>query len=254
MTAFLTVTENGRKRPGYTVDSDLHGEMTLKDLLDWTKSALIVTADTVLKEEQAAGFDKNPVVIVDGAKNRAVASVHPLGQITFTSKQQFGWTILLEAYEGLLERSKVLTGAYKSSHYVAWNGKQVANDLGSLKQWIEGNPEFKEGDIIRIVDIQPYARRLEMLGVRAGKTQNRRVEKKSKGAPTGRFYKKPNGAYQLTYRQVLNKYKNNVAIRFEFITGFQIGVAGVFKTGRKGQAGRTYLYPSLKFTITLGTT
>lgn len=244
----LSVFERGRRRPEYTLDSDLNGEMTLMDLLEWTKSTLIITADEVLKEEQSRGFDKKPVLIVDNTKGKSPLDVSPLGQIEFIARQQFG-PVLIEAYEGLIHRSKVLTGAYIKSHYVFHNGKQVATDLESLKTWLTVNPpDFKEKDTIRIVNIQPYARRLEMLGV----TAQRSKQSSNKIRGQGNFVRVPNGVYQLTTRAIRSKYKYNSIIKFTFLPGGSMGLSASFKKGRRGKnsAGRPYLYPSIVFTIT----
>lgn len=252
----IQVTENGRRRPEYTLDTDLDGDLTLQELLAFTKSALIITADQILKEEQDNGFDKQPVLLVDGRRSKAPSDVSPLGSIQFVARQPFG-DILLAAYQGLLDRSKVLTGKYKASHYVFQNGKQVASDLPSLQSWLAGSPEFEDRDTIRIVNIQPYGRRLELLGVSAQRSNPRTRDKGSrKKVVTGTLVKIPNGAYQLTARALISKYKQNVLIKFAFIAGNELGLSGSFHgkknskvRSRKNSAGRPYLYPSLVFTI-----
>lgn len=255
----ISVTEGGRKKPQYTLDSDLRGEITLQELLQFTKSALIVIADQALKEEQSLGFDKNPIMLVDGRKTKNIQDVSPLGKIQFISRKNIS-EIMLASYESLLELSKVKTGLYKSSHYVFFNGTQVATDLTSLEAWLKTNPQVQEKDTIRIVNIQPYGRRLELLGVTSTRQQARREDKgRRKGIKTGITIKKPNGAYQLTYRRIKSKFKSNIDIFFKFIPGSYLGLTAYnqkFRKGRKTErpgnktsAGRTYLYPSLVFKI-----
>ena len=249
----LSVTENGRNKPEYTIDSDLNGQVTLQDFLNFTKQALIITADQVLKEEQSRGFDKEPILLIDGKKGKSPLSVNPLGEIEFVARQSFG-TVLIDSYECLLKRSIVLKGTYIASHFVTYNGVQVATDLGSLQRWLTTSPPFKNGDTIRIVNIQPYARRLELLGVTAQRQQTSRRDlgkKKGSKKPLGTIIKVPNGAYQLTYRSIKAKYKQNVKIRFNFLPGSSVGLKGNFKSGRRGKnsAGRPYLYPTLVFDI-----
>lgn len=244
----MSIIEKGvaTESRGYLRDS----EMELKDLLEWTKSQLIVISDQVLREEQAKGFDKFPILLVDGRKDKNVLSVSPLGQIEFVARQQFG-DILMEAYSDLHELSKVLTGQYKASHYVFHNGAQVATDLESLKSFI-AKAQFKDNDVVRIVNIQPYARRLELLGVTSTRTQSKRDDPgRRRGKKKGVMIKVPNGTYQLTYRRIRSKYKNNVGIAFKFLPGSSLGLSGSFKSGRKGKnsAGRAYLYPTLVFTL-----
>lgn len=247
----MSVTEGGRKRPNYTLDSDINGEMTLQDLLEWTKAALIVTADSVLKDAQKNdGFPEDPVLVVDGKQGKNPKDVHPLGSIQFVAKQDFG-PILVEAYAGILKRSKIKTGRYISSHYVFHQGNQVANDEATLKAWLATNPVFRDNDTIRIVNIQPYARRLEMLGVTAQRTQNR-IAKPRPGSKkrSGTMVKMPNGAYQLTARQIKSKYKNNLGIKFTFLPGSSMGLTASFaKRPRDKGKRKTYLYPSIVFTI-----
>lgn len=245
----MSVEEKGviKESRGYLRDSAIE----LEDLLKWTKERLIVIADQALEEEQAKGFDKEPILLIDGKKNRPITSVSPLGQIEFVARMDFG-DILIEAYDGLLKRSKILTGRYIKSHYVFHNGVQVAVDAPSLTKWIESGPTFKNKDTIRIVNIQPYARRLELLGVTAQRTQNKRQDLgRSNKKKAGLIAKVPNGAYQLTVRAVKSKYKNNSSVRFTFLPGSSIGLSGVFKKGRKGKnsAGRPYLYPTIVFTV-----
>lgn len=244
----MTVQEGGLviDSHGYLRDS----EIELEDLLKWTKSQLIVIADKALREEQADGFDKEPIMLVDGRRTKNILDVSPLGQVEFVARQQFG-DILLESYNALLELSKVLTGQYKASHYVFQNGIQVATDLASLSSWVK-TATFQDKDVIRIVNIQPYARRLELLGVTSTRQQARRDDPgRRKGKKTGTLIKVPNGAYQLTYRRIRAKYKQNALIRFTFLPGSALGLSGSFKGGRRGKnsAGRPYLYPTLVFTL-----
>lgn len=245
----LSVQEGGRRRPEYSLDTDLNGEITLQDLLNFTKQALIITADQILKEEQAAGFDKEPILAVDGRVGKPVQNVSPLGQIEFTSRQNMR-DILLETYNALLYRSKVLTGQYKSSHYVFLNGTQVATDLGSLESWLNSNPKLQDKDTIRIVNIVPYARKLERFGITAQRSKIRREDSgRRRGKTTGKLVSIPNGTYFLTARAIRSKYKRNSIIRFTFIPGSSLGLSGSFKGGRKSSAGRPYLYPSIVISV-----
>lgn len=246
-TVDFEVTESGRKAPEYTLETDLNGSISLLDFLKFTKQALLSTAVEVLHDAQGDGFDRNPIVAVDGRVGKDPATVNPFGQIEFTSRVNVS-DLLVETYEALLGRSPVLTGRYKSSHYVFLNGKQVANDLSSLKSWVATNPEFSEKDLVRFVNIQPYGRKLERLGVTAQRTRSRtsRTKDKRSGQVRERF-RQPNGAYFLTARAIKAKYKRNQSIRFGFISGAQLGVSGAFKSGRPGRnsAGRPYLYPTI---------
>jgi len=251
-TVDFSVYENGRKKPEYTIDSDLNGEISLTELLEFTKSVLILTAQEVLREEQALGFEKNPVVSVDGRIGKPVINVNPFGTIEITAKASMN-EIILETYNGLISRSPVLTGRYKSSHFVFLNGTQVANDLSSLTTWLATSPKFEEKDLIRFVNVQPYARKLERTGVTAGRTKTRTVTNKNKKSGTVRSrFLQPNGAYFLTGRAIRAKYKRNSVIKFTFISGTGLGISGSFKQSRRGKPGRAYLYPTIIISVQQG--
>lgn len=257
----LSVYENGRKAPQYTLDTDLNGEITLAELLNFTKAALIIISDETLKEEQANGFDKKPVVVVDGKQNKPVINVSPLGQIEFVSRTNMD-EIILQTYTGLLERSPVDTRRYIKSHYVFLNGTQVATDFPSLKSWLATKPQFKDTDFIRFVNIQPYARKLERLGVTAQRAHVRQEKSKDKRGRSGTHILAPNGAYFLTSRSIRRLFKQNSVIKFGFISGSQLGLLAAFKTQASGARGgkrgkihkgaRTYLYPSITISVSQG--
>lgn len=242
----MTVQEGGvvRESRGYLRDSQIE----LEDLLKWTKSQLIVISDQALREEQANGFDKMPIMLVDGRRSKRIEDVSPLGQVEFVARQRMT-EVLLEAYNALLELSKVLTGRYKGSHYVFHNGTQVATDLGSLTSWLK-TAELNDKDVVRIVNVQPYARRLELLGVTSTRQQSKREDRgRRRGKKTGVLVRVPNGTYQLVYRRIRSKYKQNALIRFTFLSGSFLGLSASFKYGRKGSRGRPYLYPTLVFNL-----
>ncbi len=238
--AQLIVTESGRRRPEYTLQSDINGEVTLKDFLEYTKQSLILIADNALTEERAKGFDKDPIVVIDGKANANPASVHPLGQIEFVSRVSME-QILLETYQGILTRSPIDTGRYVNSHYVFLNGTQVATSYETLRTWIRSNPEFQEKDLIRFVNIQPYARKLERHGITSSTAvvRSRSVKKTDKrSGQTKVLALQPNGAYFLTTRSIRSKYKRNSVIKFSFISGASLGISGSFKNSRGGKPGR----------------
>jgi hypothetical protein len=255
----FSVSENGRKSPQWTIDSDLNGEVSLDDLLKFTKANLILISDYALREEQEKGFDKDPVVAVDGKRGKPVSAVHPLGKIEFTSQQSIA-EIVQEIYAAIQERSPIKTGKYKKSNYVFLNGKQVANDGASLLQWLGTNPQVEPKDIIRFVNVQPYARKLERYGVTA---QRKRYRTKKSEDPRGRSGNAlgqilaPNGTYYLATKSVNRKYKQNLQILFKFIPGSDLGLtasfvgksSGAFNKKKKRIVGggkkRTYLYPSI---------
>ncbi len=253
----VSVKTNDRTHPGYSINTDLSGEVTLMDFLQFTRDTLVVIAAEALKEEQAKGFDKDPVVTVDGRAGKSVYDVNPLGSIEFTARVQMK-QILLDTYAGLSERSPVLKGVYKSSNFVVYNDKQVATDQASLQAWLDSNPNFQDGEFIKFINVQPYARKLERMGITAATQGTRRDPK---GRTSKRTNKKtgkervrvnlPNGTYFLTARAIRAKYKRNSTIKFTFIAGSQLGLSGNFAARKsdKGKPRRPYVYPAIVISV-----
>jgi hypothetical protein len=261
----FSVTEKGRKAPQWKIENDLNGEMSLADLLEFTKQNLILIADTALSEEQAKGFDRTPIVKVDNRVGKPVAQVSPLGSIEFISRQNID-DIMLAIYDAIEHRSPVDTGLYKQSNYVFFNGKQIAKTRSELTAWLATKPQVEPKDLIRFVNIQPYARKLERYGVTAQRQQRRLRKSQDARARSGNGGKvlAPNGTYYLASRSASRLYKNNLKISFKYIVGSDLGLMSVFKTGSNGVPGskkkssrkaknpRTYLYPSILLKITEG--
>lgn len=243
-----SVTERGRKVPSYRLDTDLNGEVSLLELLEFTKQSLIVIADQTLREEQANGFDKDPVVIVDGRVNKPVIAVNPLGKIEFVSRRNMD-EILLATMKGIIERSRVVTGQYIRSHRVFLNGKQVADDLPSLERWLATSPELADKDLFRFVNIAPYARKLERLGVTAQRSNTRSVKSRDKKQRSGTHILAANGAYFLTARSIRRLFKRNSTIAFSFISGMSLGISAGFKAAGVRKSPRPYLYPSILVSV-----
>jgi hypothetical protein len=248
-TVDIEVSQNGKRRPEINLVSDLGGEATLGDLLEFTKQSLILVSDEILREEQANGFDSKPVVVVDGRFNKPPSAVNPLGSIEFVSRVDID-QVIIDAYRAVLNRSPILTGRYIFSNVVVYNGRQVASDLGQLEAWLKSGVVIKDRDIIRIVNTQPYARKLERRGVTGQRTLSRTVKSRDKEkAKGGLRVSAPNGAYYLASRTIKAKYKRNSVIRFSFLPGNLLGLSGSFKTGKKGSVGRSYLYPALTISV-----
>lgn len=249
----FAVYEKGKKSPEYSIDTDLNGEISLADLIKFTKSSLIIIADTVLREEQAKGFDKNPITRVDGSKTKPVINVNPFGSIEFIARQG-SLDILTEVFDLLFKKSPVDTGLYINSHILFWNGKQIAKSPLELKVWASTNPQIGDKDLFRFVNVQPYARRLERLGVTEKRQQSRRVKSRDKRQRSGGAILAPNGTYYLTAKSLGRKYRNS--LRFGFIAGSELGLAASFKKTSSGTSRRrkkrkssTYLYPSISLYV-----
>jgi hypothetical protein len=250
----FSVYESGRKKPQYTVDADINGQLTLAELFNLMRTTIVSTANEVLKEEQAAGFDKNPVVAVDGKIGVPATAVQPFGTIDITARQDMR-AIIMETYQGILDRSPVDTGRYKGSNVVLWNSKVVAENMAELQAWLSTNPKFEDKDFINFINSQPYARKLERQGITIQRRKERTVKSRDRRrAARGIRMLAPNGVYFLTWRQIRAKYKRNSIIRFTFISGATLGLSGRFTANarerQKGMThGRHYLYPSIVISV-----
>lgn len=247
----VTVFERGKRAPQFELNVDPDGEADFKSNLLLLKNVLISTATTVLKEEQAMGFDKDPVVKVDNRFGKTEAQVNPLGQIEYIARQD-AKEILILAYRMILEKSRVLTGRYLRSNVVLFNGLEVANDWGEFDSWIKGVKSFKESDTVIFVNTAPYANKLELDGVTKEKGINRRIVTVKPDKNRQRRVRKPNGVYHLTYRALKRKYKNNSIIREGVITGDKLGLtnpekgSGIGRVRQLGPSkGRPYVYPTI---------
>ncbi len=240
----ISVSERGAKSPNWTLEGDTSGEKTLADILQFTKNSLLEVARYALKEEQGFGFTKNPLVYVDKKLNKPLYLVNPLGEISFVSKEAAS-KILIDVFEEIIHRSKVVTGEYISSHIVFHNGRIVARTREELKRWIDSQPIFDTDDRVRFINLAPYAARLERLGVTAQRSMRVFRKSKDKQMRSGAKVRKPNGAYALSFRALKRRFKKTTAIKFEMIPANYYGLSfyDVFKTGPS--QGKPYLYPSI---------
>lgn len=181
----------------------------------------IMTARHVLAEEQARGFDREPRVIVDRRFDAAIETVKPFGRIEFVERVDIG-EVVEWIWKRLLERSPVLTGRYQDSHIVMINGASVPDIRG-----------YKPGDRIQIVNIQPYARKVER----------------------GQSIMAPNGVYRGVFNAARRRYGRNLFIDFRYVkldlgvevTGFQGGRSkGVQHNRARKRVKRPQVYPSIQ--------
>lgn len=266
----------GRKRVNYSLEGDINGAQTLEELLMFNQQATLQIGRTVLKEEQNKGFDKQPRQRTDNVFDKQDINVKPLGKIEYFARRDVGLA-LVEFYREVDKRSPEVTGQYRSGNVLFFNGVEVADTLSGVQAWVEARSKkgFRETDEIRLVNVNPYARKMEFLGVRKGtrgrtKGVNENIGRKfgnrKRNKRTVKF-SKPNGAYALAFRSIRNKYKSLASVlSFTFMpngtNGIQIQDAGpgfrnqfTPRPGAKlskrdqGRYGRPYLYPSIRFKL-----
>jgi len=258
MTVSIKVEERGKNTPAYNINADLKGEQTLGELLEFTKDLLISTAQTVLKEEQAQGFDDDPRVKVDNRFNKPVEAVKPLGRIQYFAKVDVT-EALLGMYAIIEKNSPVDTGTYKRHNIVYVNGLEVARSMTTLQAYLgfKAREGFNSGDEIRFINVTPYARKLETFGVRRetrGKnkgtnTPRDRKSRESKRRP-GKFITRPSGAYAFSFRAIKRKFSAvGEFLKFVYMVKGTRGITILGPDGEPakfaGKNGRPYLYPSI---------
>jgi hypothetical protein len=251
----FSIEETGRKKPLYEVEGVPAGT-NLADLLSYTKEALIATTNTVLKDEQSRGFDKDPLILVDNKRGRSLELVKPLGKIEIYSKLSGIAQPLLDLYQGIRRRSPKVSGNYDKYNAVYYNGKLIGDDYNEVKAWFDTNEtKVKQGDRFRFVNRAPYALALELKGVTRGNVKGRTAKVGKKGAKKTTV-RKPNGTYYLSYIAARKKIGKNVKIKFEMLPGSYFGFTNPI-TPSGGRSFRTtfhekntkykgyYVYPSI---------
>lgn len=232
----LSVTENGKKSPKYQVDTDLQGEISLQEMLDLMQKTLITVAIDTTKDEQSRGFDKSPVVIVDNRRNKPITNVNPFGKIEVHARLKAD-KLLSDIYFDLLKLSPVDTGTYYKAHRVSVNGVEVAATFDAWKRWLDNN-ELKDKDIVRFVNIMPYAGFLERHGTTAKNRANikkiKSTDKRRRAADSDGMVRRANGVYFLTARSYRRRFKGNVFINFGWMPGNELGLT-YSQTGPNGK-------------------
>jgi hypothetical protein len=234
------VVEKGKNAPEYDIKADLDGELTLADLLQFTKASLITIATDVLREEQGRGFDKEPTQIVDGVRGRPLELVNPLGKIQFVASQDLA-EIALFTWDNISKRSPVDTGLYVSQNIVSYNGKVIASSREELELFFSLENEFGERDRIRFINAAPYAHKLERYArTKGSKSKIQTRKSKDPKQRSGPRVLKPNGAYTLAHRAVKRKFGRNVFTKFELLPGDYIGVTSPLPPNGKQKFRTTY--------------
>ena len=202
-----------------------------RSIADWVKAATIETAERVLREEVARGFDNEPVVITDGMPRRDYLQVKPFGRIEFAAR-----TSMVEAVRWALtelqKKSPVLTGRYASSHTVMINGAEVVGNI-----WVALR-NVRSMDRVQIVNPQPYARKIE------GATANRRTGRGKRAALSRQAR---SGVYRVVLRALVNRFGKALFFDFKYVN-LNLGIKVWGKRGAR-RVQRDQVYPALQFFI-----
>lgn len=254
----VKVTGRGLKQEGATGFSF----KTSKELEEWITSNHVTVAREILKEFQNRGeFPITEyITLTDGVIDKPDTTVKPFGKIEYATKLENITDVVRDAFRLVVERSPLKTGYYQINNVLFYNGKLVAKGLFQVNAWLAKERDYKSTDRFRIVNLSPYARKLERFGYRRG-TSGQDVGKIKRVERSGLNKKRqktllPNGAYMLAHRVTKSRYpqlKNN--IRFSFIPidpsiARQALLVGRDTTGYKfATDGRPYLYPSISIRI-----
>ena len=255
----LEVFESGRRKPEYSIESDIRGDVTAKEFLNLVKNTLINVAKEARREEVANGFDPKAVLKVDNKFGLVEEDVQPVGQIEYIARQDLR-EILQFSYDKILSLTRVInrTGNYAKNNVVLYNNVEVARDPADFKKFLDFKRDFKQNDKIEFVNIAPYANKLELDGLVKGTGRTAKIKPKKGQEGPARLVKKPNGVYYLAHRAIKEKYKGNSFIKFQPILGQEIGLtspprgSGVGRIRQTGKsAGRTYIYPAILILVKL---
>jgi hypothetical protein len=207
-----------------------------KSIGAWVKENTIALAETSLRAEVARGFDNQPVVITDGTPRRDYLNVRPFGKIEFVARHDLAEAVRWALTE-LQRKSPVLTGRYASSHVVLLNGKEIEGNIwDTLRKAKSGT------DRVRIVNPQPYARKIERATA---------SKKTGRGARKALSRQARSGVYQPVLRALVNRFGRSMFFDFKYVklsTGLKVwGKSGGSKSAKRVQ--RDQVYPALQFFI-----
>lgn len=259
--------------PLSAVANDTKGTVNFKEFAEDFRLTLVRTARLVLTEEQARGFpQKDFITTVDRKKGKYIENVNTFGRIEFEAPMEAG-KLVREIMNGLLQRSPVRTGDYRSSFQIRLNNTVVA-ESGNLTNFYarldSGQVRLKEGDLFTFVNVAPYARKLERWGVTSSgvKRDDKRRTRKSRdkqGRSEGKRILSEQGVFYLTHKSVQRRFKNIASLRFTLISGSSLGgsiAKATFKTHRGQGHGalrgaekknpRSYVYPAIVWKVEYG--
>lgn len=269
----VSVRDSGDLIGGFTnhnptdVFLDDKGKQWQRFTIDDIRHFHIHVARGVIKEEvQSGNFPSDYITEVDRKFGVPLEVVKFPGQIRFIATSAIGiQESLKKIYENILDISRKVSGDYVGANCVYYNGRIAATSKEEFNQWIDG-PEFekiKTGDTIRFVNLAPYARRLEKLGVTATSSYRPKWREASKrwalklrkaNKPTKVLA--PNGVYKLSERFAKTLLLGSAKVQFEFVSGAKLGVGGsnpffpsrrtTFDPKRNSFGGnQPYLYPTI---------
>lgn len=222
--------------PTRNIDGPTTAE-TVKWISGSIEETTIAVAEDVLKREVGAGaFTTTPSVVTDGVVGRDYHQVKAFGRIEFIAQPTMREAVLW-ARDMVRQLSPVLTGRYRDSNIVLLNGTGITgNSLTVLNS-------VKPGDRVQLVNIEPYARKIE------GQRANRRKHWKRR---RGLSKQAPGGVYRLVYAMLQQRYGRTLFVDYR-LERLAIGDVEARSTARNPRSkGGFYTYPVLQFYLRNG--
>lgn len=215
---------------------------TTPEILKWIEGDIVAltvdTAERVMREEAAKSNGGMTLsVITDGVFRRDYRQVKPYGRIELFTRPNRTTAVMwaLEQLRALSPRGPDEDGHYVDDHWILVNGAGVTG-ADPRKVLDSAPPEAR----VQIVNIRPYARKIE------GKRANRKKQWKRR---RGLSRMAPNGVYRQVYQQVLQRFGRTVLVDYKLQQLSLDGVktrAGFFK---RTSASGYYTYPVLNFFV-----
>ena len=212
---------------------------TTAETIKWISGSIeettIAVAEQVLMREVAAGnFTTSPIVVTDGIVGRDYHQVNPFGRIEFiaqpTMRKAVEWA--LEMLRRLSPVGPGRNGHYRDAHVVLLNGSGLTGaGLAALDR-------AREGDRVQIVNVQPYARKIE------GQRANRRKQWKGR---RGLSRQAPGGVYRKVHQLLVQRYGRSLFVDYRLERLEIAGVESRSTAARLRSKGGFYTYPVLQF-------
>lgn len=193
----------------------------------------IRVAEQALRAAVAKGFDNQPIVVTDGKPRADYRLVRPFGRIEFIRRPTMKDAVLWAMGE-LVKRSPVgpgRNGHFRDRHRVLIDGQSVAGDMSAALDAV------KPGQRVQIVNIQPYAKKLEgVASKRKRKLKGKRGISKQARA----------GIYRPVQRLAAQRFGRSLFVDFKMV---KLELNGAQRRTKTGIIATNYTYPSLQFYI-----
>jgi len=193
----------------------------------------IKVAEEALVAAVAKGFDSSPVVVTDGKPRADYRQVKPFGRIEFIRRPTMRDAVMF-ALQELVKKSPVgpgRNGHFRDRHMVLIDGKGAEGDIGAALDAV------KPGQRVQIVNVQPYARKLEGIAASKKRKRPRRagLSKQARG-----------GIYRPVHRLVVARYGKSLFVDFKMV---KLELNGAQRRTKTGVISANYTYPALQFYI-----